>query len=67
MNMPILKVPRNRSEKYTVAFRGINYGEGTQEGELAESRNLTSERFPVLGSLHNPRHNHPWRPCGTGS
>lgn len=48
MNMPILKVPRNRSEKYTVAFRGINYGEGTQEGELAESRNLTSERFPVL-------------------
>lgn len=48
MNMPILKVPRNRGEKYTVAFRGVNYGEGAQDGQLENSRNVTSERFPCL-------------------
>ena len=48
MKMPILKAPGNRDEKYTVAFRGVNYGEGAQEGELEESRNLTSERFPCM-------------------
>lgn len=48
MNMPILRVPKNRAEKQTVAFRGINYGEGALEGELSASRNLTSERFPCM-------------------
>lgn len=48
MNMPILKVPRNRGEKYTVSFRGVNYGEGVQDGQLENSRNVTSERFPCL-------------------
>lgn len=48
MNLPILKVPGNRREQYTVAFRGVRYGEGARDGELEESRNLTSERFPCL-------------------
>lgn len=48
MNMPILKVPGNRGEKYTLAFRGVNYGEGALDGELEDSRNVTSERFPCL-------------------
>lgn len=48
MNLPILKVPGNRREQYTVAFRGVRYGEGARDGELEDSRNLTSERFPCL-------------------
>lgn len=48
MNLPILKVPGNRLEQYTVAFRGVRYGEGARDGELEDSRNLTSERFPCL-------------------
>lgn len=48
MNLPILKVPGNRREQYTVAFRGVRYGEGASDGELEDSRNLTSERFPCL-------------------
>lgn len=48
MNLPILKVPGNRREQYTVAFRGVRYGEGSRDGELEDSRNLTSERFPCL-------------------
>lgn len=48
MNLPILKVPGNRREQYMVAFRGVRYGEGARDGELEDSRNLTSERFPCL-------------------
>ena len=48
MNLPILKVPGNRREQYTVAFRGVRYGEGARDGELEDSRNLTSARFPCL-------------------
>lgn len=48
MNLPILKVPGNRAERQTMAFRGVRYGEGAQEGELEDSRNLTSARFPCL-------------------
>lgn len=48
MNLPILKVPGNRAERQTIAFRGVRYGEGAQEGELEDSRNLTSARFPCL-------------------
>lgn len=48
MRMPILRVPGNRSEEYTVAFRGINYGEGAADGQLEDSRNVTAERFPCL-------------------
>ena len=48
MNLPILKVPGNRREQYTVAFRGVRYGDGARDGELEDSHNLTSERFPCL-------------------
>lgn len=48
MNMPYLKAVKRKTEKMVVAFRGLNYGEGAVEGQLEDSRNLTSERFPVL-------------------
>ena len=46
--MPFLNVPKNKTEKYIVNFRGINYGEGYRDGELAESKNLSSEKYPCI-------------------
>ena len=48
MNLPYLKAAKRKTEKMVVAFRGVNYGEGALDGQLEDSRNLTSERFPVL-------------------
>lgn len=48
MNLPILKERRNRMERQTTAFVGVNYSDNFREGELEESLNLTSERFPIL-------------------
>lgn len=48
MNLPYLRTVKRKTEKMVVTFRGVNYGEDIQEGQLEDSRNLTSERFPVL-------------------
>ena len=48
MRMPFLNVPKNRTEKYIVNFRGLNYGEGYRDGEFAECKNLSSEKFPCI-------------------
>ena len=31
-----------------MAFRGINYGEGTQDGEFAETYNLSTDKYPCI-------------------
>ncbi len=46
--LPYLKRESNRTEQYIVRFRGINYDEGYQDGDLAESENLSSEKFPFM-------------------
>ena len=46
--LPYLKKETNRTEKYIVQFRGINYDEGYRDGDLAESENLSSEKFPFM-------------------
>ena len=46
--LPYLKEVQNASKKYSVAFRGINYGEGTQDGEFAETYNLSTDQFPCI-------------------
>ena len=48
MNLPYLKVRKRKTEQTILAFRGVNYGEGAQDGQLEDSRNVTSERFPCL-------------------
>lgn len=48
MHLPYLRSRKQKTEKQTVAFRGVNYGEGAQDGQLENSRNVTSERFPCL-------------------
>ena len=45
---PFLQSSSNKSEKYIVQFRGINYGESSADGELADCRNLSSERYPYI-------------------
>ena len=48
MLLPYLAEQQSPSKKYTVSFRGLNYGEGYQDGELAECENLSTEKFPCI-------------------
>ena len=48
MILPYLQELENPSKKYTVAFRGINYGEGYQDGEMSECENLSTEKYPCI-------------------
>lgn len=47
MKLPILE-GRRRQQKQIVVFRGVHYGDGAPEGTLAESHNLSTDRFPGL-------------------
>lgn len=47
--LPILNNVAQNSKKYVVAFRGINYGEGYQDGEFSESMNISSDLYPCVG------------------
>ena len=46
--LPYLTEVENPSKKYSVMFRGINYGEGTIDGEFAETRNLSTDKYPCI-------------------
>ena len=46
--LPYLQEVQNASKKYTVNFRGLNYGEGTQDGEFAETYNLSTDQYPCI-------------------
>ena len=46
--LPYLQAVKNASKKYSVAFRGLNYGEGTQDGEFAETYNLSTDQYPCI-------------------
>ena len=46
--LPYLTETRSPSKQYSVVFRGVNYGEGTQEGEFAETYNLSTDQYPCL-------------------
>ena len=46
--LPYLNPIKTATKKYVVAFRGLNMGEGWQDGELSESVNLSSEKFPCI-------------------
>lgn len=46
--LPYLTETKNPSKKYSVVFRGLNYGEGTQEGEFAETYNLSTDQYPCI-------------------
>ena len=46
--LPYLTDEKNRSEKYTIQFLGVNYGEGYRDGEFSDCCNLSSEKYPCL-------------------
>ena len=46
--LPYLTEVQNPSKKYTVSFRGLNYGEGTSDGEFAETYNLSTDNYPCI-------------------
>ena len=48
MLLPYLSETSNPSKKYTVSFRGLNYGEGYQDGELSDCENLSTEKYPCI-------------------
>lgn len=48
MNLPYMTAATGKNRKQIITFAGLNYGQGTSDGELAESRNLSSARFPCL-------------------
>ena len=48
MYLPYLSEVQNASKKYSVLFRGLNYGEGTQDGEFAETHNISTDQYPCI-------------------
>lgn len=46
--LPYLQEVGKPSKKYTVTFRGLNYGEGAQEGEFKETHNLSTDQYPCI-------------------
>ena len=61
--LPYLTEVSKASKKYTVSFRGLNYGEGAQDGEFADTYNLSTDQYPCItqrakrvesGSFDNP-------------
>lgn len=46
--LPYLQEVKKPSKQYSVAFKGINYGEGTQDGEFAETYNLSTDKYPCI-------------------
>ena len=48
MRLPYVTPSNARRKHQTMRFAGVNYGNGVADGELENSRNVTSERFPCL-------------------
>ena len=48
MMLPYLKEVQNASKQYSLMFKGINYGEGTQDGEFADTLNLSTSKYPCI-------------------
>lgn len=46
--LPYLQETKSKSKKYSIFFRGLNYGEGTQDGEFAETHNLSTDKYPCI-------------------
>ena len=46
--LPYLSEVQNPSKKYSVMFRGLNYGDNPQDGEFAETYNLSTDQYPCI-------------------
>lgn len=50
MRLPILNGGNAKTRQQVVTFGGVHYGEGGQDGQLEESRNLSSGKFPTMSA-----------------
>lgn len=48
--LPYLKSMEQKIRKQIVAFRGINYSDRTQDGDLKDSLNLSARRYPYMST-----------------
>jgi hypothetical protein len=48
MILPYLQNAGGAAKKYVVSFRGLNYGEDWQDGELETCTNLSAEKYPCI-------------------
>ena len=48
MLLPYLQPIKSATKKYVVAFKGLNFGEGWQDGDLLDCTNLSSEKYPCI-------------------
>lgn len=46
--LPYLRAGNENSKKYTVAFQGLNWGEGYTDGEFSHCENVSSHQFPCV-------------------
>lgn len=46
--LPYLRETQSAAKKYSLVFRGLNYGEGTQDGEFADTYNLSTSKYPCI-------------------
>ena len=46
--LPFLNPTNKKSKKYVVAFKGLNYGEGYEDGEFSDTKNISLDEFPCL-------------------
>ena len=46
--LPYLNEVKNPSKQYTVSFKGLNYGEGSQGGEFADTYNISTDQYPCI-------------------
>ena len=50
MRLPILNGGNAKTRQQVITFGGVHYGEGGQDGQLEESRNLSSGKFPTMSA-----------------
>ncbi len=48
MLLPYLSEVQSPTKKYSIVFRGLNYGEGASDGEFAETYNLSTDKYPCI-------------------
>lgn len=46
--LPYLSEVQSPSKKYSIVFRGLNYGEGTQDGEFSDTYNISTDLYPCI-------------------
>lgn len=55
MKLPYLTADTAKTRQQIITFGGVNYGLGARDGELLESTNLSSTRFPCLSQREGRR------------